>query len=201
MVRVTSDQGEYEVLARAVIDASGTYAMPNPLGASGLLALGERAHRDRFFYGIPDVLGTHRARYAGRRVLVAGSGHSAFNALLDLVKLAEEEPGTSITWVVRRAKLGNLFGGGESDQLPERGRLGARLQALVQRGALAMITGYKVARIDTTSDGLVVSDGIQPLAPVDEIVVATGLRPDLEMLRELRLAFDDVVESPVALPR
>jgi thioredoxin reductase len=199
VVRFTSDQGEDEVLARAVIDASGTYAMPNPLGASGLPALGERAHYDQIFYGIPDVLGNQRARYAGRRVLVAGSGHSAFNALLDLVKLAEEEPGTSITWVVRRAKLGNLFGGGESDQLPERGRLGTRLHALVQRGALAMITGYKVARIDTTPDGLVVSDGARPLAPVDEIVVATGLRPDLEMLRELRLAFDNVVESPVAL--
>ena len=108
-----------------MIDASGTYATPNPLGASGLPALGERAHRDRIFYGIPDVLGAHRARYAGRRVLVAGSGHSAFNALLDLVQLAESEPGTTITWVVRRAKLGGLFGGGDDDELPERGRLGA----------------------------------------------------------------------------
>lgn len=199
VVRFISEQGEGEVLARAVIDASGTYATPNPLGASGIPAVGERTHHDRIFYGIPDVLNTHRARYAGRRVLVAGSGHSAFNALLDLVKLAEEEPGTTITWVVRRAKLGNLFGGGDTDQLPERGRLGARLQTLVQRGALTMVTDYKVARIVATPAGLVVSDGLRDLAPVDEIVVATGLRPDLEILRELRLALDDVVESPVAL--
>lgn len=43
-------------------------------------------------YGIPDVLGARRSRYAGRRVLVVGSGHSALNALLDLAHLAESEP-------------------------------------------------------------------------------------------------------------
>ena len=101
--------------------------------------------------------------------------------------------------MVRRAKLGNLFGGGETDQLPERGRLGARLKALVTHGALTMVTGFKTARINATPAGLVVSDNIRDLAPVDEIVVATGLRPDLEMLRELRLGLDEVVESPEAL--
>lgn len=199
VVRFTSAEGEDEVLAKAVIDASGTYATPNPLGASGLPAVGERAHAEKIFYGIPDVLGRDRARYAGRRVLVAGSGHSAFNALLDLVQLAEEAPGTTLTWVVRRAKLGNLFGGGDTDQLPERGRLGARLKALVARGALTMVSGFKTTRIKATPAGLVVSDEVRDLVPVDEIVVATGLRPDLEMLRELRLSLDEIVESPVAL--
>ncbi len=199
VVRYTTTEGEAEVLARAVIDASGTYATPNPLGASGLPALGERKHPDRIFYGIPDVLGALRARYAGRRVLVAGSGHSAFNALLDLVRLAETEPGTTLTWVVRRAKLGSLFGGGEADELPERGRLGLRLRALVERGALTLVTGFHAARVTATPAGLVVGDGARDLAPVDEIIVATGLRPDLTPLRELRLALDEVVESPVAL--
>jgi len=199
VVRYTTAEGEAEVLARAVIDASGTYTTPNPLGASGLPAVGESQHPERIFYGIPDVLGGLRARYAGRRVLVAGSGHSAFNALLDLVRLAETEPGTTITWVVRRAKLGSLFGGGAADQLPERGRLGLRLRALVERGALTLVAGFHAARVTATPAGLVVSDGLRDLAPVDEIIVATGLRPDLAMLRELRLALDEVVESPVAL--
>jgi thioredoxin reductase len=199
VVRFVSPEGEDEVLAKAVIDASGTYATPNPLGASGLPAVGERVHQDKIFYGIPDVLGRERGRYSGKRVLVAGSGHSAFNALLDLVQLAEEVPGTTIIWVNRRDKVGNLFGGGETDQLPERGKLGARLKALVSSGALTMITGFKTTRIKATANGLVVSDDIRDLAPVDEIVVATGLRPDLEMLRELRLSVDEIVESPVAL--
>jgi hypothetical protein len=34
-------------------------------------------------------------RYAGRRVAVVGSGHSAFNTLLDLVVLAGTDPGTT----------------------------------------------------------------------------------------------------------
>ena len=199
VVRFVTAAGEDEVLAKAVIDASGTFGTPNPLGASGLPAVGECAHQDRIFYGIPDVLGLHRARYAGQRVLVAGSGHSAFNALLDLVQLAEEAPGTTITWVNRRDKVGGLFGGGASDQLPERGKLGARLKALVARDALTMVTGFKTTRLKATPAGLVVSDDVRDLAPVDEIVVATGLRPNLEMLRELRLSLDEVVESPTAL--
>ncbi len=199
VVQVSGPNGPAALLARAVIDASGTYAVPNPLGGSGLPALGEPELRDRLFYGIPDVLGRHRARYAGRRVLVAGSGHSAFNALLDLVTLAESEPGTTITWVVRRARLDNLFGGGEADELPERGRLGTRLRALLDRGALQLVTSFSVATLMAAPEGLVVGNGERALAPVDEIVVATGFRPDLNMLRELRLSLDEVVESPTAL--
>jgi thioredoxin reductase len=199
VVRYMTPDGEQEVLGKAVIDASGTYATPNPLGASGLPALGEHAHSARIFYGIPDVLGMHRARYAGRRVLVAGSGHSAFNALLDLAALAETEPATRITWVVRRPSLDRLFGGGEDDELPERGRLGEKLHALVDAGALALVTGFSAASVRSAPEGVVVSDGARDLPPVDEIIVATGLRPDLEMLRELRLGLDEVVESPAAL--
>ena len=56
-------------LARAVIDASGTWTNPNPLGGSGLPAEGELEHADGIAYGIPDVLGRDRAAYAGRRVI------------------------------------------------------------------------------------------------------------------------------------
>ena len=95
----------------------------------------------RIAYGIPDVLGTDRHRYAGRRVLVVGSGHSAFNALMDLVALAAEAPGTEITWAVRRPTLGAVFGGGERDALAERGRLGDRVRTLVESGAVRLLTG------------------------------------------------------------
>src|SRR5688572_14749292 len=101
-LHVRSAVGEETLLADAVIDASGTYGTPNPLGASGLLAIGETRCRRRVFYGIPDVLGLQRERYAGRRTLVVGSGHSAFNVLLDLAALAAGAPGTTLTWAVRR---------------------------------------------------------------------------------------------------
>ncbi|WP_322512067.1 NAD(P)-binding protein [Chloroflexus sp.] len=199
---LVDDEGRESLLvARAVIDASGTYLSPNPLGAAGVPAIGERQASARIFYGIPDVLGRDRARYANRRVLVAGSGHSAFNTLLDLAQLRATAPETSIIWVVRReaATLDRIFGGGEADALAARGRLGMQIRALVNSGQMMLVTGWQTEQVQQTADGLVVSDGQRSLPPVDEIVVCTGLRPDLAMLRELRLALDPVVEAPVAL--
>jgi thioredoxin reductase len=199
-LHIAGTDGEEEIVyARAVIDASGTYTTPNPLGANGLPAVGERALADRIFYGIPDVLGRERTRYAGRRVLVAGSGHSAFNAILDLAALAEQEQDTSITWVVRRGEMGQAYGGGANDALPARGALGERIRALVERGVVQLITGWRTDRLERTDDGIVAFAGEQVLAPVDEIIVATGLRPDLAMLGELRVGLDPAVEAPAAL--
>lgn len=199
-IRTPNDREE-NILARAVIDASGTWTRPNPLGAAGRPAIGERALADRIAYGIPDVLGTVRERYAGKRVLVVGSGHSAFNVLLDLVDLADAAPGTEITWAIRKpaSRLQNLFGGGINDALPARGELGIRVQSLVDSERLRLVTGLRIAKLEETSEGIVVSGQDAVLPPVDEIIAATGFRPDFDLLSELRLSLDPAVESPVAL--
>jgi len=194
-----SDGREEQVLAQAVIDASGTYTHPNPLGSSGLPALGERVLADRIYYGIPDVLERERLRYANKRVLVIGSGHSAFNALLDLASLAEQAPLTQITWAIRRTDLSQLYGGGENDGLVARGALGTRMQQLVQSGAIHMITGFAIERLERTTDGVVVSSATMSLPAVDEIIATTGSRPDLSILGELRLGLDPSVEAPITL--
>ncbi len=196
---VSPDGTEEGILAKAVIDASGTYGSPNPLGASGVPATGERALADRIFYGIPDILGAHRARYAGKRVLVVGSGHSAFNALLDLGELTESAPRTEITWAVRRRALGQIFGGGERDLLPARGHLGTMVRRLVEEGTVRLVTGFRVDHLGLTDEGVVVAGEDTVLPPVDELVATTGFRPDLSLLRELRLDLDPAVESPRAL--
>ena len=135
---------EQRYVARAVIDASGTWTRPNPLGAGGVPAAGERANRERIAYRIPDVLGSDRDRYAGKRVLVIGTGHSAFNALVDLVALREQEPATEIVWAVRRDAPGDKLGGGSADQLPERGALGETVRRLVEEtGAVELVTGFQ----------------------------------------------------------
>lgn len=195
----TADGAEEQIVARAVIDASGTYDTPNPLGANGLPALGEPELADHVFYGIPDVLGRERARYVGKRVLVVGSGHSAFNALLDLAQLAADAPGTSIVWAVRRDTLGQVFGGGDSDALPERGKLGARLQQVITAGTLQVALGVRIDRVRRAVAGIVVESGGAALPEVDEIIATTGFRPDLALLRELRLDLDPATESPRAL--
>lgn len=195
------DGGEEAVLARAVIDASGTWSKPNPLGAGGLPALGEKMAAGRIFYGIPDVLGPYRERYAGRSTMVVGSGHSAFNVLLDLARLAKEEPGTQVAWAVRRPSLEKIFGGGENDQLAARGLLGQHVRPALGSAAVRLLTSFKIQEIVRAGDteGLVVTGEDGRSERVDEIVAATGFRPDLEPLRELRLDLDPAVESPSAL--
>jgi hypothetical protein len=201
VLAVRNAEGKEErILARAVIDASGTYETPNPLGASGVPALGEQEAVSRLFYGIPDVLGTERARYERRRVLVVGAGHSALNALLDLAELARQAPATQITWAVRRSRTDKrLYGGGANDKLPARGTLGTRVRHLVETGAVRLLPDFQAEALHTSPEGVVVTAGGVRVGPFDEVVVATGFRPHLELLRELRLHLDAGVEAPAAL--
>jgi hypothetical protein len=199
LVCTTPHGGTVHLLARSVIDASGTYTTANPLGSGGLSAVGERELGHRIHYGIPDVLRRDRARYAGRRVLVIGSGHSAFNSLLDLAWLKTEVPETQIVWAIRRLEVGQLFGGGEGDALPARGSLGTRLRRLVELGVIEIVTGFRARRLDMVGAGVLVAGENQVVGVVDEIIAGTGFRPDLDMLRELRLGIDPLLESTVAL--
>ncbi|AZS82027.1 FAD-dependent oxidoreductase [Achromobacter spanius] len=199
LLRVSGPDGERDVRARAVIDASGTWNTPNWMGAHGIPALGEERFAAQIAYGIPDILGDARQRYANRRVLVIGGGHSAFNALQDLVELASIEPGTRVYWAIRGASTDRLFGGGENDQLEERGRLGTTVKKLLDEGRIALFTGVDVDRVSDSDEGLTVHSGVKALAPVDEIVVATGFRPDLRLMAELRLELDPATQSPIRL--
>jgi thioredoxin reductase len=191
--------GPRRLLARAVVDASGTWPTPNWLGASGIPAAGERAAADRLSYGIPDVLGDPRPRFAGQRVLVVGSGHSAFNVLLDLLDLKAQEPHTDITWAIRRDEVGQLFGGGHSDTLPARGELGARIRAVVETGQVALVTGFATLAVEAEGSGLVLRSRSNRIGPFDQVIVAAGFRPNVGLTSELRLDLDPIVEASRAL--
>ncbi len=200
-LRVANGKGERIDLARAVIDASGTWRSPNPLGASGLPALGETEMHDRIVYGIPDVLGKARGDYAGKRVLVVGGGHSAANVLIDLAELSKEDSKTHLIWAVRSNSLARIFGGGAADQLPARGKLGSDLKALTESGRLQLVLGFSAEKAERLDGGVAVTGRSQSLGrlaldPVDRVVVATGFRPDLSMTRELRLDLDPWLECP-----
>jgi hypothetical protein len=199
-----ADGREERLTARAVIDASGTWATPGPAGGSGLPALGEKAAADRITYRVPDLKDPAvRARYAGRRTAVIGSGASAFTALAYLADLARSQDGagTHGVWILRRGISGSTFGGGEADQLPARGALGLAAKAAVDGGYADAVTGFRTEAVERDTDGrlvLVGEDG-RRLDPVDEVIVLTGFRPDLTFLDELRLGLDDRLQAPVAL--
>jgi thioredoxin reductase len=199
VVRVMGPSGEDDILASAVIDASGTTNTPGPIGASGIPARGEVAAASRIYYGIPDVRGALRSRYANRRVLVVGSGHSALNALLDLAGLMDEAPSTRVLWAIRRPSMGQLLGGARPDRLEERGRLGSRVRALLNQGRMTLFTGVHLDAVMEAEGALIVKAGDRAIGPVDEIVAATGFRPDWSILSELRLDLDPAVQSTRAL--
>ncbi|MFJ8750637.1 NAD(P)-binding domain-containing protein [Streptomyces sp. NPDC102441] len=202
-IRLTrADGAEERILGRAVIDASGTWSTPGPAGADGLPALGERAASARVSYRIPDLKDPAvRARYAGRRTAVIGSGASAFTVLAGLADVAKDAPGTHSVWVLRRGISGSTFGGGPADQLPARGALGLAAKAAVDDGYADAVTGFRTEAIEPTTDDrlTLVGEHGRRLDPVDEVIVLTGLRPDLSFLSELRLALDERLQAPVEL--
>ncbi len=182
-----------ELTASAIVDASGTWRSPNPLGVNGLPAHGESDAADLIEHALPDVLGADRDAHAGRHTIVVGSGHSAANTLLDLARLAETAPGTRITWAVRGGSVQRAFGGEDADELPARGALGSGLRALVDTGKVALVQGFGVHTVRRTGAGieLVAADG-RTLA-ADRVVAATGFRPDHSMATELRLDLDPIL--------
>jgi thioredoxin reductase len=190
-----SDGVEFRLEARAVIDASGTWRHPNPAGADGLPALGERAAADLVSYQVPNRATPER--YAGKHTVVVGSGDSAFNAIHELVQIAADHPGTRITWAIRRVVSDSTFGGGAADELPERGALGQRAKRAVESGAVELVTGFRTAEIrrDDARAVLIGEDG-RELSAADTVVVLTGFRPDLSFLSEMRLDLDPTLEAP-----
>ncbi len=193
------DGSRSTLLAKAVIDASGTVRTPNPVGASGIMAIGEAACSDRIVYGIPDLLGRYKDRYVGKTIAVIGSGHSAFNALLDAAKLKEQEPSTQVVWVVRRQAEDLSYGGGKNDALAARGRLGSALHAVVEKQLVTIVDGFRVTRLTREAGRIVIEALDERTIVVDEIIATTGFRPNLEMLSELRLSLDPAVEAPTEL--
>jgi hypothetical protein len=201
-IRYQNGQGPKVVKADAVIDTSGTWHSPNPAGANGLSAIGEAQAAGKIAYGMPDVLGKDRARYAGRTVAVLGAGHSAIGTLTDLARLAAEVPETRPVWLLRGNDPAKAFGGGANDKLVARGELGAAFASLVAADRIKVESEFRVSHITADGPRLSVATGAGSCCRqvvVDELIVATGFRPDLNFVRELRIQLDPAIECPVAL--
>jgi hypothetical protein len=200
-IRYQNGRGPAMLRADAVVDASGTWPTPNPAGVNGTMAVGEAEQASRISYAMPDVLGRERARYAGKIVAVLGAGHSAIGTILDLTRLRQAESGTEIIWLLRGDNPEKSFGGGANDKLSARGELGSAFAAVVGTGAVKVMAGFKLNQIDEADGRLRLATGSCCGKPVlaDELIVATGFRPDLSFLRELRLALDPALECPPEL--
>lgn len=189
---VSADGREGRIDAKAVLDASGTWSAPGPAGADGLPALGERTAGDRISYRIPDDV----SALARKHVLVVGAGNSAAHAVLRLTELARTEPGTRVSWVLRRGGTGSVFGGGDGDALPQRAALGVRARRAMEKGLVEVVTGFRVAEFRPGADGVTVVAGDGREIPgVAHVFALTGFRPDTSFLTELRIDLDPALEA------
>lgn len=198
VVHVETTRGRERLLASAVVDASGTWTQPNPLGADGYPALGERENAGRIRYGIPDFSDPEVvARYAGKHVAVAGKGASAQGVLIGLAQLARRDAQTRVSWLLRRPSVGDAFGGGDNDQLEQRGKLGQDAKAAASSGVVTNVTQFRTESVTPQDDGRLTLASVngQRVVDVDEVIVVTGFRPDFRFLSEVRLDLDPALGS------
>lgn len=200
VVQVRTSTGVHTHKARAVIDASGTYGQPNSILSSGIPVTDPHANA-HIMPALPDALGADRDSFAGSHTIVVGAGHSAANTLLKLAQLVRSAEGTRVTWVVRSRTPHRVYGSA-NDELAARGKLGTDLHALVDTGTITLINSFDIDDVTWENNQLHLTGRRQgePFTLTgDQAVAATGFRPDLSILSEVRLAMDTIVEAPRAL--
>lgn len=203
VIRVKQGNSINKYEASAVIDASGTWFSPNPVGSGGMYAEGEVENSDHIFYGIPDVLSKYKMRYAGKKIAVIGGGHSAINTILELAKLKAEFGTTEINWILRKENIKDVYGGKEDDALEARGALGIKIEKLINDDKVNVYTPFQISEIRKLNNELaLIGDhyGKRAQIPgINEIIANTGSRPDFSFLKEIRLGINSSLESVDAL--
>lgn len=185
--------------AKGIIDATGTWNQPNPIGSGGVFAEGEQELKDHIFYGIPNVKKDALDKYKNKNVVVVGGGHSAINVLLDLADLQKDFPKTQLNWILRKKDVSTVYGGKKDDALEARGALGIRIEELVNSGKLSVHTPFHIFKLSKSANGIQIEGDLngQPktISGIDKIISNTGSRPDLDMIREIRADLDSSLES------
>ena len=195
-----NENGSFKIYeAGAVIDATGTWSNPNPVGSGGVYAIGELENSAHFSYGMPDIVGDDIKKYANKSVLVVGGGHSAIGSVLALDDIRSEYPDTKIHWLLRKAHVSDVYGGQEADELESRGALGIRIEKLVTSGNVTVHTPVHIHEVENEGGKLNIK-GVRNekaflLKGIDQVVSSTGARPDFSFLREVRFDADAALES------
>lgn len=202
------------VEADVVLDCSGTFRNPNRLGSGGIPCLGEPSGLtgdsgygapNLIDYGLPDVAGAHHDSYAGKHVLVVGSGHSAATSVVALAGLAGSAPETRVTWITRRREskpMSRITG----DQLPARDELNFVANSLATDPASPVdwIPGAAIREIRFGRDQVHVSLEISAGETVsearfDRIIANVGYRPDRSIYEELQVHECYATQGPMKL--
>jgi thioredoxin reductase len=188
---------EQTATADVVLDCTGSWGNPAPLGDGGIPAQGERALDGRIVRRLPDVVGDP-ARWAGREVLLVGAGNSAQTVARDLAQV-----GARLTWAVRAQHP--AWGAVADDPLPDRVALVASSRQLAAGGVegVRLLAGVVVEQVRESAGRIEVvlrdADGRRQQVVVDEVVAMTGSAPDAGLYRQLQVHECYATEGPMGL--
>ncbi|MFQ5822738.1 MAG: NAD(P)-binding domain-containing protein [bacterium] len=176
-----------------VIDASGVYDNHNWLGDGGIPALDEKQSESFIAYGLEDIHGSDRTKYAGKKTLLVGAGYSAATAIADFQNLIREEPQTSVLWVIRENRQEPIVVI-EGDPLPNRAQLTEIANSIAKNGQ-HQIEFRNNTTIDSiqfleNKDKFIVglnSNGLMVKVEVDRVIANVGYGPDNSLYRELQV--------------
>ncbi len=196
-----------------VVDVTGTFGNPNHLGSGGLPALGETTHHQEIEFGVPDVTGAQREKYAGQHTLVVGNGYSAATTVVGLLELANEFPETRITWITHTKETSPIHRV-DDDPLGSRDELAQKANVAVDSGDVTQLAGATIGRIDRVDGVFAVEylpfsddgddeDNLENVEPlklnVDRIVANVGYRPDRSIYEELQVHECYATSGPMKL--
>jgi thioredoxin reductase len=192
LVREGNQRERFEE-ADVVLDCTGTYGQHRWLGDGGIPAIGEIAAETQLAYGLEDVLGERRNAYAGRNILLVGTGYSAATTICNLAALAERHNDTWVIWVARGSStqpIKRIAG----DPLRERDRLAVRANTLATRGD-GNVEFHPQTVLDAVESGgpdrgfriSGRSVGKPFTREVDRVIANVGYTPNADLYRELQV--------------
>jgi hypothetical protein len=177
---------------------------PRSFGPGGLEARGESMLGARVDRHLPPTREAMRALYAGKQVLLVGSGHSAATALIEFDALASTEAGPSrVHWVCRKPS----FAPRPDDPLHARAELESAANRVAANAPwIQCHPGAVIEAAEAAADGVIdvtltgPGGGIAPVrVRVDRILSLAGYRPDTDLSRELQIHTCYASEGPMAL--
>ena len=176
----------------AVIDCTGVSGQPAPAGASGLPVPGEReaARSGHLSYGT-----VRRALPEGCAALLIGDGASA---VTELARMLDEDTVSRVYWITPSCEVPG-FASPADDPLPSRQRLFHFGHEAPHHPKVELLPGAHVQAFRTGADGLHVVLSTDSVLEVQAVMVCTGFRPDLDLLRELQAHWCWGTDGPMKL--
>ena len=194
---------EKVIHADVVIDASGVYENPNPLGNGGIPCVGEIPLREKIIYHLPDVAGRDLEQFANRHTLIVGSGHSAASTLRSTGNLFERFPKTEISWGIRREvpNHGAPYSIISDDPSPHREQLHRDANRLAEHPKVHFYSATTVEQITHQKyfSVLLKQHDKEHQITCDTLVAHTGFHADTQLWGQLQIPIHPAIGAPQRL--